>query len=869
MKHTLLFIILLACFGTADARHVTGGEIIYDYVGPGVTPNTKIYRITMMLFRDNNCASSGAQTCAELPTSVSMGVYSNNNGQLFGGFRDVERNNLLPVSILASPPCMTNPPSFNYSVAYYTFEIELPNNTAGYTVTYQTCCRVNGISNTSDNVGATYTTEIPGTNVLQSGWTDNSPRFQTGISVICYNKPFTLDFSATDPDGDSLTYSICSAFNGGAAQNASYTTPAGPPYSSIPYSSPYSGTSPLGNQATINPQTGIISGIAPDAGKYVVSVCVSSYRNGRYIAVHRKDFIVTVAPCDFSGAQLDPSYISCDGFTFSFFNLNNSPLNQTFYWDFGDGNSSTDPTPTHTYTTAGIYTLKLVINRGGGCSDSTTAPLRVFPGYFPGFTSLAPVCKDKPLQFRDATTANYGHPIVWRWDFGDPSTTADTSILQNPVYTYHDTGTFRVTLVVGSDKGCTGTISKDVRIVDKPVFSVGNDTLICNIDTLQLNAAVSTGGQITWSPNYNINNVNSLTPLVSPDITTTYTAVFVDNTGCTATGSLTVNVVDHVTLDLDGDTTICRTDAITLNPFSNGLHYVWSPAATLSDPGIKNPVATPTAPLTVYTVTANIGKCVSTDQVTIKTVPYPAAYAGKDTLICRGKSVPLLASGGSIYTWTPAAFLTATNIPNPVSQSPIGTVVYIVEVRDVLGCPKPVYDTVIVNVANITADAGPRDTSIVIDQPLQLNATGSTYYSWSPGTWLNNPNISNPVALPLDNIQYVVTATNDIGCFGRDTINVKLFKVKPDLYVPTAFSPNGDGLNDDFKPLALGMKSLDAFRVYNRWGQLIFSTTDIGVGWDGTFGGAEQSPGTYVWYASGTDYKGKKHERKGTVVLIR
>ncbi len=98
---------------------------------------------------------------------------------------------------------------------------------------------------------------------------------------------------------------------------------------------------------------------------------------------------------------------------------------------------------------------------------------------------------------------------------------------------------------------------------------------------------------------------------------------------------------------------------------------------------------------------------------------------------------------------------------------------------------------------------------------------------------------------------------------------MKLFKVKADLYVPTAFSPNGDGLNDDFKPMALGMKSLDAFRVYNRWGQLLFSTTDIGVGWDGTFGGAEQSPGTYVWYASGTDYKGQKHERKGSVVLIR
>jgi gliding motility-associated-like protein len=222
-----------------------------------------------------------------------------------------------------------------------------------------------------------------------------------------------------------------------------------------------------------------------------------------------------------------------------------------------------------------------------------------------------------------------------------------------------------------------------------------------------------------------------------------------------------------------------------------------------------------------------------------------------------------------LYAWSPVAFLNTANIPNPVSVKPTASVRYIVAVRDVLGCPKPVYDTVIVNVAVITADAGPRDTSIVLEQPLQLLATGSTNFSWSPVQWLNNPNIANPVALPEDNIEYVVRVSNSIGCSDTDTINVKLFKVKPDLFVPSAFSPNGDGNNDILKPLALGLKSVDAFSIYNRWGQLLFSTTQIGDGWDGTFGGATQSPGTYVWYAKGTDYKNNKLERKGTVVLIR
>ena len=866
MKHTLLVFFFLSCFSLAHAKHITGGEMIYDYLGPGASLNTKQYRITLLLFRDETCVG-----CSPMPPTVRIGIFNNANSGLYGPYHDLGLSGTAAVPINPLPPCITNAPSLSYTVGTYSFVVELPDNAAGYTATYQTCCRIDGIVNVPDGVGSTYICNIPGITNQPEGFTDNSPRFATGISVVCYNRPFTLDFSATDPDADSLVYSLCDALNGGGATNAAAYDAAPPPYGVIGYMGGYSGAQPLGNGATINPSTGIISGIAPDAGKYVVSVCLNSYRNGVFIAEHRKDFIITVAPCDFGGAQLLPSYISCDGFNFTFENLNNSPLNLTYFWDFGDGNTSTDQSPTHSYAAAGAgnYTIKLVINRGGSCSDSATAPLKVFPGYFPAFTENSPICKDRPLQFNDATTATYGNVNEWHWYFGDPATGADTSRLRNPTYTYHVAGTYNATLIVASDKGCIDTVTKTVTIVDKPVFTVSHDTLICNIDTLALAATAGTPGTIVWSPNYNINNVNSFTPLVSPDITTTYLATFTDNTGCVGTGAVKVNVVDHVTLNAGNDSTICRTDAITLNPYSDGLKYVWTPAATLSDPNIKNPVATATAATTTYRVTASIGKCVASDDIIIRTVPYPAANAGADKEICFGQSSPLNASGGSIYSWSPTVFLTAANIPNPVSVSPIATVTYVVTVRDVLGCPKPVNDTVVVKVDHIIANAGPVDTSVVIDQPLQLNATGGTIYSWSPVTWLSDPNISNPVSLPQDNIKYVVKVSNSIGCFGTDTIRVKLFKVKPDLYVPTAFSPNGDGLNDILKPLALGLKSIDAFRIYNRWGQLLFSTTQIGQGWDGTFGGAEQSPGTYVWYAQGTDYKNNKLERKGTVVLIR
>jgi gliding motility-associated-like protein len=101
-----------------------------------------------------------------------------------------------------------------------------------------------------------------------------------------------------------------------------------------------------------------------------------------------------------------------------------------------------------------------------------------------------------------------------------------------------------------------------------------------------------------------------------------------------------------------------------------------------------------------------------------------------------------------------------------------------------------------------------------------------------------------------------------------DSIKVHFYKLLPDIYLPTAFTPNRDGHNDILTPIALGMKSVDVFIIYNRWGQLLFKTTTIGKGWNGMFKGMIQNTGTYVWYAEGMTYENKKITRKGSVVLI-
>ena len=719
-------------------------------------------------------------------------------------------------------------------------------------------------------IGSTFSTVIPGSNRMPSRNFDNSPKFQPGISIICYNQPFQLDFSSTDLDGDSLVYSLVNAYDGGAATNSGFASPAGPPYSSVPYVGNFTGGNPFGSGATINPSTGIISGIAPAAGKYIVCVRVASYANGNLIAFTTKDFIITVAPCNLAKATLNHTYVSCDGYTLTFTNESSSPVNETFYWDFGDGNFSTAENPTHTFAAAGDYTLKLVVNRGTPCADSATAILKVYPGFFPGINAPDTVCINTPVAFQDATTLNYGATNAWHWDFGVSGTNADTSIVKNPSYTYTSSGNYTVALNVSSDKGCNKTITKNIFVTTNANIILPADTIMCLNSPVQIIANGGSPGTYTWTPAVNINNPNIPNPTVNPPSTTTYTVNFVSNNGCTGTKSIVVNVISEVSLTMMPDTTICRTDSIRLNINTNGVEWTWSPANNLSSATDKTPTAWPTAPSTTYTVISKVGSCTTTGSVTIKTVPYPVADAGEDKRICHGNSTILTASGGSIYAWSPTIYLSDPGKATTQVITPAYSQSYTVTVSDTLGCPKPVKDEVYVEVIRIDADAGPSDTSVVLDQPLQLNGIGAgNIISWSPDTWLSNATVRNPVAMPQDNISYVLTVTNDIGCIDTDTINVFLYKVAPDVYVPTAFTPGTDGLNDIFKPIPLGIKRIEFFKVFNRYGELVYSTSSIGQGWNGKHKGMDQSTGTFVWEVSAEDYTGRKVYRKGTVILIR
>lgn len=274
-------------------------------------------------------------------------------------------------------------------------------------------------------------------------------------------------------------------------------------------------------------------------------------------------------------------------------------------------------------------------------------------------------------------------------------------------------------------------------------------------------------------------------------------------------------------------------------------------------------------------------------RVAFVNVPFPRATIEPDNAsICFGTSTTINATiaNGTNYAWSNTTTLSNTGNGMPSSwphtitatATPQQTTDYILTVTNE-GCPNVLTDTFHVNVTQpITVFAG-NDTFITASQPLQFNIAVSdslaNQYNWSPGTGLNNTTIANPIAdlfsMAGKTITYTIRATTVDGCFGEDDIKVMVFTTAPDIFVPTAFSPNGDGLNDILRPVGVGIAQIHYFRIYNRWGQLVFSGTDAEKGWDGTVNGRIQTTGSFVYVAQGVDYTGKTILKKGIVTIVR
>ena len=457
----------------------------------------------------------------------------------------------------------------------------------------------------------------------------------------------------------------------------------------------------------------------------------------------------------------------------------------------------------------------------------------------------------------------------------------------SPFITYQPSGTFsgltagtytfRVKDNVGCTKDTTVTLGEPSLLTAAansplPASCFGNDGTI---------SVSGSGGTPAYQ--YSIDGVtyqpgNTFTaPAVGP-----YPNIKVkDANGCIASASTTtVILVDAMFLSLGNDTTICVGSSVTFQPQTNAgtSVYNWRPLdplvtlpATIDNPLIKNATATP-ADTAIYILNAKWGACVREDTITVNILHKPVAHAGMDTAICdqtyailRGSATNL--SGTVSYSWAPAG---SVEFPTQAvtNATPASSQQYILTVTDNYGCNFSVTDSVFITVQPpVPAYAG-NDTTAILGVPHQLFGSGGVSYLWSPAGPLNLATLQNPLATLTNDQQFVVQVTDIAGCIGYDTVFVQAYQ-GPNYYVPNAFSPNGDGLNDVFRAVPVGIAKTDWFRIFNRYGQLVFETNQWLKGWDGKFKGKVQPMGVYVWVVKGVDKNGRVVEMKGTVMLIQ
>ena len=401
--------------------------------------------------------------------------------------------------------------------------------------------------------------------------------------------------------------------------------------------------------------------------------------------------------------------------------------------------------------------------------------------------------------------------------------------------------------------------------VDNPSVITNNSTTICEGATVQLN---TTGASTySWSPATGLNNPNIPNPIATPVVTTQYIVTGTTANGCMAKDTVVITVNATPLITKSADTTICQNGSAQLLA-GGGAGYSWSPAGSLNNPSIANPVATPSATTTYYVTVTGANSCSKTDSIKVSVRSASAFAVNPSVNICLNKSVQLNASGGDLYNWTPAGTLSNATISNPVA-SPATTTTYSVSITDTLCNNTSVLSTVVTVLPLPIVRASKSNDLDCSFYQSQLSASGAAMYSWSPAGTLNNASAANPVATPVVTTQYVVTGTDLSGCVNSDSITVNVTAANLGSYLmPSAFTPNRDGLNDCYGIKYWGIVQELDFSIYNRWGERVFYTKQPGQCWDGRYKNIPQDPAVFVYMIKAKTNCGDVF-RKGTFTLIR
>jgi gliding motility-associated-like protein len=903
IKSIIISAVLVITSLNMNATHLIGSEMFYEDMGNGS------FLITLKVYRE--CGPANTQGTG-FDDIIYLGLFNTSNNQLLNVY-DVFLNfaTVQNVPIIMTNPCGTPPPDLCVEEATYTATISLGASAQGYEIAWQRCCRNPTISNVqnssgTDNPGMTAVIHIPGTNDLPTGNNDSPVFTEFPPIALCANFEFFFDHSATDADGDNLMYSFCAPFDGGGDLGAGLNSPApnppaSPPYIPIHYAAGYSAAYPIAANPAFNIDavTGLITGTPNIPGQYAIGICVEEFRDGVSLGKVIRDFQFNVTICDANIVSAvtpqQPAQL-CIGETLDF---ENTSINaQDFIWDFGVEGTNTDVStlyePSFTFPDTGTYIVTLIANPSWPCADTSSQIFDVFEPLDPEIVITDFDCLIGTEMFSFEVQGTMNDEATYFWDLtGANPSTANITSPQNISFSNADTWNISLTV---NNHGCIAVTDLDYIAPPAPNAIIEDQTGFCqgltftfennseNAETYLWDFGTPFGGDYSteFEPQYTYSDsgtyvvtLTAYAPFTCPTTATANVEIqyllepsfSVPDPDCFSTHNFWLNG----TASVDGNTVYTWDYGGAV--FSSNANGTNVSNLIYLEPGVYDVTLTAEVP--------GLDGCQQSYTAQVEAIPDPTINFSAGPLMgCPPHQVSFTnlssTSTATTYLWTFGDGSTSNAVHAVHLYMYSGNFPVLLEmttggycVRNLQMLEPELVETYPVPFAAFDVDPNQVD---ILTPLVNITYLGDEdvdcYYNFGDGGSMQDCNGQYSY---VNGGNYTITQTiiNSAGCTNTATGQVSISGSV--FYAPNSFTPDGDGLNDVWLPIVLGANAY-RLEIYNRWGELIWSTTDVNTPWLGEVrnNGLHFSPnGMYLFEAVWVDQIGYPRTKNGTIYLNR